>query len=207
MTDAIKSVLDAGDLAALTRLLADAPARADEEIRWGEHDNNRCCPLHYLCHLYDDGRVDAATAVALADALIAAGADLEFPQGSGDTPLIAAASLWAPEIGLRLIAAGANVRARGLFKATALHWASMLGLPTLVPVLLEAGAELDLKDVRYDASPLGWAVHGRATRLFGGRGDPLACAKLLVAAGARIEPKWLASEPVKADAALLAALV
>jgi hypothetical protein len=49
-------------------------------------------------------------------------------------------------------------------------------------------------------------VHGRATALFGDRGDPLACVSLLVAAGAAIEPKWLAADQVKADAALLAAL-
>jgi ankyrin repeat protein len=108
-------------------------------------------------------------------------------------------------VGLRLLAAGADPCARGLFGATALHWAARLGQPTLVEALIVAGADIDLKDATYASSTLGWAVHARATKSHEDRGDPLACVRLLVAAGATVEPRWLASDAVKADAALLAA--
>ena len=64
----------------------------------------------------------------MADALIEAGADLNFQKdGKGDTPLIGAASLGAEDVGIRLLDAGANPLLRGLFGETALHWAAMLG--------------------------------------------------------------------------------
>ncbi len=207
MSADVKSAIEAGDGARLAALLAAEPALADRPIAWRLNQWNESPPLQYLCHVRDSGRISADSAGALADLLIAAGADVNNRRDPhGDSMLIAAASLWSPEVGLRLLTAGADVHIRGLFQATALHWAARLGLPDLVEALLDAGADVDLEDATYASSPLGWAVHSRATNAYEGRGDPLACAKLLVAAGAAIEPKWLASGPVRADGELFAAL-
>lgn len=202
----VQSAIDTGDAVSLRQLVSDHPELADALIHWGPGGKNASCPLHYIGHAQDDGRIGGATAAALGDVLIAAGSDINFRQPSGDTPLIAAASLWAPELGERLVAAGADIQAQGLFGATALHWAAHLGLPTLTMVLIAAGADIKLKDRRYGSSPLGWAVHARAHKMFPGRGDQLACVRLLRDAGARIEARWLSDPIVRADPALIAEL-
>ena len=58
--------------------------------------------------------------------LIEARADLDFQRdredgSKSDTPLIAAASLAAEEVGLRLLDAGAKPELRGIFGETSLH--------------------------------------------------------------------------------------
>jgi hypothetical protein len=200
MTEAAKAAIESGDAASLAALLKAEAALADRPIPWFLNQRNESPPLQYLCHVSGEGRISADAAVALADVLIAAGADVNNRRGPhGDSMLIAAASLWAPEVGLRLLAAGADPHVRGLFGATALHWASRLGLPELVKALIEAGSDVDLKDASYGSSPLGWAAHSRWTKAHPERGDPLACVRLLVAAAAKVEPRWLALEPVQAD--------
>lgn len=72
------------------------------------------------------------TELPLIDALIEAGADLDFQREREDgknsgRPLIGAASLGAEEVGLRLLEAGAKPARRGLFGETGLHWAAFLG--------------------------------------------------------------------------------
>jgi ankyrin repeat protein len=54
---------------------------------------------------------------------------------------------------------GADIHAKGLFGATALHWTAMLGLPKLASALLAAGARTDLPDVKYKSTPLEWAQY------------------------------------------------
>ena len=53
-----------------------------------------------------------------------------------------------------------DVTPRGLFGATAFHWAAIMGLDRLARTLVEVGAELELADTRYDCTPLQWALHG-----------------------------------------------
>ena len=98
---------------------------------------------------------------------------------------------------------------RGLFGETALHWAALLGADRLAARLIERTADLNLADEKYKSTPLGWAIHGwseppAANR--GNRGRQREVAALLIAAGARVEPKWLESEQVRADPVMLAAL-
>ncbi len=62
-----------------------------------------------------------------------------------------------------MLDAGARPEVRGLFGETALHWAAMLGEDRLVERLIVRG-ELELKDGKYGASALGWAVHGWGDR-------------------------------------------
>lgn len=189
MSASLAQTLLAADLAGLQALLsADqilAPALANEIIAWGPGGKNRSHPLHYVCDLRFEGQITAAASLPLVEALLAAGADVDFPHVQhGDTPLIAAASLACEDIGLRLLAAGANPAATGLFGATALHWASLLGMPGLVRALVAAGAPLNVPDQQYGSTPLGWAQHGLANPPNGNQGGQAEVIAILQEAGA-----------------------
>jgi hypothetical protein len=165
-------------------------------------------PLHYVSDMGFDGTLKRDSELPLIEALIAAGADLDFQKEredgkKSDTPLIGAASLAAEDVGLRLLDAGARPDLRGLFGETALHWAAFLGEYRLAESLIE-GSDVNLKDDKYNSSPLGWAVHGRYNPPAGNQGKQCEVAALLVRAGAKIESEWLESEQVRADAAMLA---
>jgi hypothetical protein len=163
-------------------------------------------PLHYVSDMLFEGKVQRGKELPLIEALIQAGADLDFQRnGKGDTPLIGAASLGAEEVGIRLLEAGARPELRGLFGETALHWAALLGEDRLAGRLIE-GAGLNLKDEKYKSSPLGWAIHAWGGPPAGSRGRQREVVELLVAAGARVEPEWLESDKVCANPAMLAAL-
>jgi len=137
-SDQLRRAVDAGDVDGLGKLLAEAPALADAGIPAGPEGSD-WPPIHHVCNLAFEGRLDRETARALTRQLLAAGAN---PNGTlsqnGDCLLISAVSLCCPEIALDLMAAGADVRTTGLFGASALHWAAMLGFPTVVMALLAA---------------------------------------------------------------------
>ena len=90
---------------------------------------------------------------------------------------------------------------------TMLHFAAMGGYPGIVRILIAHGAPIEVKDDEYQASPLGWALHGWAHRGEGTPAEPYHdVVRQLVAAGARVEDHWLADEQISADPPLLAAL-
>jgi len=202
----VKTAIETGDAAALRRLLADVPARADELIRWGKDCRIATHPLHYVSDMRFEGRLQSGKELPLMEALIQAGADVDFQRnGEGDTPLIGAASLGVEEVGLRLLNAGAKPWLRGLFGETALHWAALLGEDRLAERLIE-NVDPNLKDKKYKSSSLGWAVHGWCNPPAGNHGRQLEVVRLLVAAGATVEPEWMKSEKIAASPAMLAAL-
>jgi hypothetical protein len=202
----VKTALLDGDVDALRRLLREDPARADELIRWGTNHCILTHPLHYVSDLLFEGKLSRGQELPLIDALIEAGANLDFQRnGQGDTPLIGAASLGAEDVGLRLLDAGAKSELRGLFGETALHWAALLGEERLAERLI-AVTDLNLEDEKYQSPPLGWAIHGCCNPPAGNQSRQSEVVSLLVAAGARIKPEWLESEEVRANPALLAAL-
>jgi ankyrin repeat protein len=182
-------------------------ARANALIHWGDNDRIRTHPLHYISDMLFEGALEKGKELPLVDALIEAGADVDFHlnEEKRETPLIGAASLGAEDVGLRLLTAGAAPHLRGMFGETALHWAALLGEDRLVGGLI-AGADLTLKDERYNASPLGWAIHGWCNPPAGNHGRQREVVELLVAAGAGVKSEWLLSEKVRADPAMLAAL-
>jgi hypothetical protein len=153
-----------------------------------------------------NGTLQIGKELPLAEALIEAGADLNFQKGGkGDTPLIGAASLGAEDVGIRLVDAGANPFLRGLFGETALHWAAMLGEDRLVAKLIP-GSDLNLKDQKYNSPPLGWAIHGWSNSPAGDHGRQREVVALLLAAGAKVEPEWVNSAKVQAEAEILEAM-
>lgn len=189
----VKTAIETGDREALERLLAEDPARVNELIQWGQNDRLETHPLHYVCDMLFAGTLEKGRELGVIDALIKAGADLDFQKnGKGDTPLIGAASLNAEDVGIALLDAGAKTDPRGLFGETALHWAAMLGEDRLVATLIET-AELNLPDDKYKSTPLGWAIHGMSDPPKGNRGNQREVIKLLVAAGAKVEEKMQAA--------------
>lgn len=202
----VKTAIRNGDADALRRLLARDPAQANALIYWGNNDCVRTHPLHYVSDMLFNGVLQKGKELPLVDALLEAGAIVDFRKAEKrETPLIGAASLGAEDVGLRLLGAGAAPELRGDFGETAFHWAALLGEDRLAARLIE-GSDLNLKDEKYNSSPLGWAVHGWGDPPAGNHGRQREVVVLLVAAGASVEPDWLESEKVRADPAMLAAL-
>ncbi len=83
---------------------------------------------------------------------------------------------WACEFGRVsvvgfLLERGIEVGAKLRHGETGLHWAAYGGHSAIVQLLLERGAPIDVKDDRYDGTPLDWALHER-------RSDPRMIAAL-----------------------------
>ena len=107
----VKEAFRTGDAEALLRLLSEDGSRADALIHWGKDDCIQTHPLHYISDMIFEGTLKRGKEVPLIEALIAAGADLDFQKSredgkKSDTPLIGAASLGAEDVGLRLLEAG-----------------------------------------------------------------------------------------------------
>ena len=180
----IKTAIENGDTAALTALLAEDPSKANNLVAWGKQCELRAHPLHYISDMLFDGTLERGKEMPVVDTLLVAGADPDHQAMNGETPLIGAASLGAEDVGLRLIEAGARPDLTGAFRETALHWAAYVGLPRLVQRLIEKGADVNLRDGRYDSSPLGWALHGQSHSPQASEGPHAEVVALLVSAGA-----------------------
>jgi len=59
-----------------------------------------------------------------------------------------------------LLERGADVNARGVFGGTGLHWAAINGHKETVEFLVAHGADLTLRDAKFDSTPEGWAAEG-----------------------------------------------
>jgi hypothetical protein len=81
----------------------------------------------------------------------------------------------------------------------------MLGKDHLMAKLIP-GSDLNLKDQKYNSPPLGWAIHGWSNSPAGDHGREREVVARLLAAGAKIEPEWVNSEKVQADAEIFEAL-
>jgi len=202
----VKTAIRNGDAGALRRLLAEDASRANALIAWGRDDCILTHPLHYVSDMLFQGKMQKGQELPLIEALIQAGADLDFQRdGKGDTPLIGAASLGAEEAGLRLLDAGARPEPRGFAGETALHWAALLGEVRLVK-RLAATLDVNLKDEKYASPPLGWALHGWRNPPAGNHGGQREVIAILVASGAKVQPQWLEFKEVRDDPAMLSTL-
>jgi ankyrin repeat protein len=200
----IRTTIETGDVVALQELLAAVPGSANAPIRWGKSDEIVTHPLHFVCDKVFDGTLHSGRAVLLARALIEAGADIDHQDGD---PLNAAASLGASEVGLLLLDAGARPDLRGLFGETALHWAATIGNAVLVQRLLEKGAPLDVKDDRWKATPISWALHGWGEHPPpGNHGHHREVVVYLVRAGAVVDPELLAEAQARGREDVVSAL-
>lgn len=60
-----------------------------------------------------------------------------------------------------LLERGADVNAKGVFGGTGLHWAAINGHKDTVEFLVAHGADLTIRDAKFDSTPEGWAAEGR----------------------------------------------
>jgi hypothetical protein len=199
----VRTAIESGDLAALQRLLDADHGSANASIRWGQNDEILTRPLHFICDKVFDGTLARERAAMLAKALLEAGADINDQNGD---PLNAAASLGATEVGLLLLDAGARPDLRGLFGETALHWAAITGNAVLVRYLLKKGAPVDVKDDKWVATPLGWAVHGWGAPPPGNQARHREVVVHLVQGGGTVDPAWLSEAQTQGRTELVSAL-
>src|SRR5258708_3076224 len=100
----VKTAIRNGDANALQQLLREDSSGANTLVRWGKCLTH---PLHYVSDMLFEGTLQKGKELLLIDALIHAGADLNFERdGKPETPLIGAASLGAGDVGRRLLEAG-----------------------------------------------------------------------------------------------------
>lgn len=126
-----------GDLSGVQRMLA-----AQVNVNAVVHFNNGV-------ETVEDTALHAAAGaghVAVAEALIQAGASIDAAINDAETPLIQAAmNGWAKTVELLVREKAAVDHAETFDGYTALHWASRLGREGTVKVLLAAGADMSVK--------------------------------------------------------------
>lgn len=199
MTD-IKRLILHKDYESLQEALAVNPSLANEGLTFDEHNTALAHPLHRICDGVYAGTYTDEEAKKMAEIFLEYGADVN---GFGleekkDTPLVAAASLSADEVGILYIEKGANIHHGGCHGGTALHWAAWCGRDILVKRLIAEKAEINKLCVDFKSTPLLWAVHGYVS---GGRkrvdhyGE---CIRLLLGAGAdKTIPNLEGTKPIE----------
>jgi len=103
-----------------------------------------------------------------------------------------------------MLKSGWPVDARGQHRGTALHWAAFHGSAKMVRELLDHHAPVEVKGDEYDATPLGWALHGSVHGWNRRTGDYADTVAILLAAGAQAPPP---SENVETTDAVRAVLL
>ncbi len=144
-------------------------------------------PLHRICDAVFANKISDNQAIEIAKILLEHGADINGFMLKSDlnTPLIAAASLNAEQLGLFYVENGANILyAPPSDGGTALHWAAYCGKDQLVEKLIEKGANINQKDTSYHSTPCGWAIHVLESGETNNLRHQLSCIKLLLRAGA-----------------------
>jgi ankyrin repeat protein len=117
--------------------------------------------------------------------LLAAHPDLATTLTAGDRRQIAHAARNDNLAAVRLmLAAGLPVTARGQHGATPLHWAAFHGNAEMACAILRHDPPLEQKDEDYQATPLGWAIHGSENGWHRESGDYVATVQALLEAGA-----------------------
>jgi ankyrin repeat protein len=96
--------------------------------------------------------------------------------------------------------------AANLLGETGLHWAAFGAHLDTVQLLLHRHAPVDVIDDRWEAPPLGWALHAWGNEPQTPLERYYAVVQMLVAAGATVKSEWLEHPAIQADAKMVAAL-
>ena len=97
-----------------------------------------------------------------------------------------------------MLAAGWPVTALGQHRATPLHWAAFHGNAEMIHEILRYHPPMELADADFQATPLGWAIHGSVHGWHCRTGDYAAAVELLLKRGAKLPGKTSdATEAVK----------
>ncbi len=208
MSLSLKNALHTQDRDKLTQLLKEQPELSNSLIHWGDHQENSSTPLHYLTDLFAQKKMTGQQAIALAEILLHYDADVNEPHPiTKDTPLIAASNVGAENYALWLLSAEANHDTTGLFGATALHWAALMGQDRLLEALLHFQADIMLRDDTNRGTPLDWAIYGWKTENIVAKTNrqPI-CAAFLVGVGSPVTGAMIAHLDAEEDALMLAIL-
>jgi ankyrin repeat protein len=95
---------------------------------------------------------------------------------------------------------GFSPQARNGFGEQPLHCAAYLGNAEVVQVLLEAGAEVDGRDHRFEATPLAFATVGSGEQV-GKPGDWIETVRSLIDSGASRHGVWISEKPPSEEVA------
>ncbi|MGG7034938.1 MAG: ankyrin repeat domain-containing protein [Flavobacterium sp.] len=187
----IKRLVENKDYKTLSKLLSNNPSLANEgiSIPYSDLCRIKAHPLHRLCDAVFEGKMTEEEAIKLAEIFLENGAYIDGDKIKDDgTPILAAASLHAEQLGIFYIENGADIHYT--YKndgASALHWAAFCGRDKLVDWLIQANAVIDELDIEHKSTPLGWAIHALITNDELNAHNQISCIKLLLKAGANTE--------------------
>jgi ankyrin repeat protein len=162
--DALVTAVETCDVATVRRLLRGGRVDVNGVDRVG------LTPIYYAL------QARGPAAMAVLDALIEAGADVNGPPGASP-PLVTIASFGRPDLVERLLRAGANPNGRTTTHWTALHYAAMCNDAATARLLLAAGAD-----------PAALDDEGRTPLEFTRTHDAHAVARLLTASASAARP-------------------
>jgi len=97
-----------------------------------------------------------------------------------------------------MLSAGLPLDATGQHGATPLHWAAFHGNLELINLLLPHHPPLELNDRDFNATPLGWAIHGSEHGWDRAKGDFPGSVKALLSAGAKPPADYSGTPEVRA---------
>lgn len=186
MEVSIKKLIENKDLKGLRESLSENPSFANEGLPYDEINTTKAHPLHRICDGVFAGKYSDDEGVAMAKLFLEYGAEIDGGAliEKKDSPLVAAASLHADKVAILYIEQGAAVNHPGCHGGAALHWAAWCGRPVVVESLIQAQAEINIRCIDFQATPLFWAVHGLYNSDKMNMDKYLTCIRLLLEAGA-----------------------
>lgn len=189
-TLSIKQSIENLDFSGLIYMLKNEPKLANEGITI-PFDNVcqiKAHPLHRLCDTVFAKKMTEKQAIRFAQIFLESGADIDgYKQSGVGTPLLAAASLHAEQLGIFYIDNEADVQhTHHNDGASALHWAAFCGRDRLVSRLIEVNASIDIPDNTYKSTPLGWAIQSLLSDDLKNKHNQVDCIKILLHNGANV---------------------
>jgi ankyrin repeat protein len=182
----MKKLIDNKDYEGIKHALLNNPNLANEGIPYDDLNTTKAHPLHRICDGVFSKKYTDEEAVEMAKIFLKYGANVNGnkPTEKHDTPLIAAASLYADQVAILYIENGANINHAGCHGGTAVHWAAWCGRDKVVRRLIKEGAEINKRCIDFKATPLFWAVHGLKNGDKNNMHNHLECVKILIQSGA-----------------------
>jgi ankyrin repeat protein len=182
----MKKLIDNKDYNGIKQALSNNPNLANEGIPYDDVNTAKAHPLHRICDGVLSKKYTDEEALKMAKIFLEYGANVNGnkPTEKQDTPLIAAASLYADQVAIFYIDSGANINHAGCHGGTALHWAAWCGRDKVVRRLIQEGAEINKRCIDFKATPLFWAVHGSKNGDKNNIDNYLECVKILIQSGA-----------------------
>lgn len=182
----IKKLIHDKDYEGIEETLHDNPGLANEGIPYDEVNTTKAHPLHRICDAVFSGICTDEEAVIIARIFLKHGAHIDGNElvEKQDSPLVAAASLYADKVAILYIEKGATINHAGCHGGTALHWAAWCARPAVVKRLVQAGAEINKLCIDFKSTPLFWAIHNRKNNGADKLPDLLQCVQTLLDAGA-----------------------